>query len=434
MMAFMALEQTPWGQRNVNLQYDFYIQHEAYSGLGVGKQSPDIVFLDIDESVYRQWRGRECTPRGEIARLVDLAYRDGAKVIVVDINLEWPDRTGTGQASGDEDSLSGWAGDNQLRNVLSTIKNSATQTKVILPVLSYADRIERPNIYADLADNKTLFLASPAFLASGYDQVVRFWQPYQLTFPQPGQRAVRWSIPLLASALYGGDYQQLTEAEAVILNGAAAHPAEHFKVNGRIIEWHPEEEGIEHQYNRIRFFFVPPAANAEVQPTLSHRLVSRGIASGAVNEHFSLRDKIVLIGVSSADAGDMHTTPVGRLPGLFVHGNAINTLVHAGQTQISAKLHWWSEGFLIIVAAIIFALLPPGFAKLAVSLLLLSLLPIAYWYFLQTGHFINIVLPLVGIGLHETTDRIKHSLEHYWPRLQAYSKNSRGGTPREKGN
>jgi len=91
-----------------------------------------------------------------------------------------------------------------------------------------------------------------------------------------------------------------------------------------------------------------PANVAELMVVPFHRLVEA--AEGAAgNAHIGdiMRDRIVLIGSSSAVLGDFAYTPAGRLPGLYVNALIVESL-HAGQVLSPPRL--WLDIALVLLA------------------------------------------------------------------------------------
>lgn len=417
MVVFLLLESGPWGLQNINMQFDNYIMAESKSAENLhdqSHQSPDIVFFDIDNAAYVQWNRPDMVPRDKLASLVESAYEGGASVIVLDFDLARPDFSPLEKLPSEVQALDGRQRDDILRRVLLKIKDQPKNTKVIFAAPAYADGTLHRLVYGDLVDNISIFKASPDFLVNNYDQVARFWKPYNFVRESNEQpEEILWSIPVLATALHLGLREQLDINAAEILKTVQGNVRQVVFSNGRqgtAFSFYTTE-GTPHQYNRIRYFFVPEGtfrAQDKGNLNLSVRSWSGGDFISYKDTALSVKGKIVLIGNSSLDGGDHHMTPIGKMAGMYVHGNAINTLVYCEQPRIiGIGMHVFLEMFLTLLAAYIFLVISPGKARLLISVGLVVLLPIGYWFFLQTGIFINFIFPLVGIGIHETVARIE---------------------------
>lgn len=115
-----------------------------------------------------------------------------------------------------------------------------------------------------------------------------------------------------------------------------------------------------------------------------------------------LKNKIVIIGSSNSETGDMHLTPIGEIPGMYVLGNSINTeIMHLNPEEIPFVFKLIVELLVIILASFLFYHYHEFFAQLLTAFLLLILLgAINYFLFFNYGIFINFILPVLGIGLH----------------------------------
>lgn len=407
LLVSIVLEDSTWGRKNVNLQFDTFILEEASNVKGQHdtRISPEIVFFDIDNITYQKWGRPNLTPRDKVAQLMEIAYEGGARVIVSDINVEEPDYTPTQSLEG-EPSLSGLQRDQRLRQVLEDIKLHGGNTKVILPAISYTDKTLRRNIFDDLIDNHIIYRGTPASVRDEYDQVTRYWLPFQEYINNKGERDVLWSSPLLAVILAnGGDIEDLKEqAETVEQYCEANHKPFllEMKNSQQKIQLYTE---VGSQYNRIRYFLLPE--NILTPNGTLYAVNQRKTSSGmevftTTNPSYSLKGKIVIIGNSSPEYNDMHMTPVGNIPGMYVQGNVINTLLQNQQISISHPvLHYIVEVILIILASYIFLYFHSFAAQLLLSGFIISLLPIFYYIFLSTGIFFDLAFPLLGIGFHE---------------------------------
>ena len=424
-LSLFWFENTTWGQKNINIQFDFYILEETRAAAQNPydpRISSDIVFIDIDDPVFRLWGRPSITPRDKIAELIKLAYEGGAKIIIPNISFDEPDYSPAKVLVHGEPIMDGRTRDQLLRKELEELRNNGGTTKLILPVLTYSNGELRANIYNDLVDDKTIFRATPVVLESRYDRTVRYWKPY-IIYSEGDKQNLLWSTPMLANAIARGDKADLDKVAAEILSKQEIkHSNEQFKLKFQgtndSIAFFANEENY-HQYNRIRFFLVPERLLSPEHPGNLYtnlRKVSKG-PSNLVSSHdqMSLKDKIVIIGNSSLDLGDTYMTPVGSMQGMYVIGNIINTMLKGKQTfMIPLWLQFVFELLIIILAAYMFLHCHSFFSQIALCFLLIVILPVAYYVFLKTGWFLNVSFPLLGIGIHELIAKIEHLFNGEW--------------------
>lgn len=413
----IIVEESTWGRKNVNLQFDAFIWQEAYQieNQHDVRVSPDVIFFDIDDATYQKWGRPSLTPRDKVAQLMEFAYQGGARVIVSDINFEEFDYTPAQSLEAGELALSGEQRDQRLRQVLTNIKHFGGDTKVILPAIFYADKTLRRNIFEDLIDDHVIFRAVPISEQDDYDAVTRYWLPFQECVNKKGEQATLWSSPLLAVLLaHGSEIDELKEKQETILQHCEEEHKPYLmtlKESGKTINVFTEPGS---QYNRIRFLLLPE--NVLTSRGTLYAVNQRKTSSGpevftTTNPKFSLKGKIVIIGNSSPDSHDTHMTPVGYMPGMYIQGNVINTLLQNNNISIiHPAFRLLAEGILIVLASYIFLYFHSFTAQLLLSCFLICLLPVLYYLFLQTGVFFDLAFPLAGIGVHELFAKIEHLL------------------------
>ena len=115
------------------------------------------------------------------------------------------------------------------------------------------------------------------------------------------------------------------------------------------------------------------------------------------------RDKIVIIGNSSPDKGDIHRTPVGDMTGMFLLGNAVNTILNTAQVKHPQMWLGYLIELCVIVAAAYLFLYLMSFLALFVSVIFIffGLVELGYWYFIETAVFLNSGLIFIGMVFHK---------------------------------
>ena len=397
---FHFLEHTDWGEDTINKAFDFVIAREAGNAAGAvesltsqrsTRATDRIVFVEIDDEAYRKWGKPLVTPRDRLAEIVESAYKGGAKVILLDILLE------------DRDCCHP-DGDRKLRNVLQDMTNGKAASKVIFPVRIGRDGgVQKKSLFEDLLrGNPNFYTATAGISATATDRVVRYWIPFE-AFKDGGDTTILWNMSFIAAMLAEGKESEIKECEKRIKTGTA-HGTQRIELsNGKSIKVTSDREDI--YSNRIRFLLVPKNALSDH----AGGNLFDGLYKLDETMHATFKDKIVIIGNSSPDAGDMHPTPIGNLAGMFIIGNATNTIALGIQPSRSpAWLNLLIEAFVVIMAAFLFLHFHSFLAQLlGSSVLMVSLGIVSYYYFLYTGTFLNFIFAVAGMSFHRIATNIE---------------------------
>jgi hypothetical protein len=366
----------------INRVLDVFIKKEAINSLDniTNIRAQNIVFIDINNETYKSWNEPLITPRDKLAELINAAYRGGAKVIVVDILLEKKDDCNP-------------QNDQKLRNILESIKNERASTTVILaarlrkncglimPI--FIDGVMEDGISLKISKGRyepcpNVRLAIPYDLATSTDQVLRYW----------------------------GSNVGLNKARRIRLLNMASLAAHLAKNNSEVNENDTQVDTETLYRNRIRFFLIPPGI---IEKGYSGNLGSSLINAGTVRGIIPCKDKIVIIGNSHDDSGDVYTTPIGEMPGMYVLGNALNTIYLGMQPSPTPMfVNILIETLVIIMAAYVFIYFPALLAQIISSVILIltfGVLSIIYFYY--TGTFLNFVFSVAGMGFHRTFSNIE---------------------------
>ena len=398
-----GVEHTDWGEANINKAFDFGIKVEASKSTKAMESlkaqrnihiSDRIVFAEIDHETYKKWGSPLLTPRVKLAEIVKIAHEGGAKIIALDVLLENKD------CCHPQDDLI-------LRKTLQDITDKKSTTKVIFPVSIDYDGKKRKNIFQDLIDqNPNFYIASAQISASVTDRIIRYWVPFETIKNDNGGNII-WNISFLVAMLDKGKEREIRKFEKTIISGKF-HKDHRIELDhDRFITISPDRDEI--YRNRIRFFLIP-------KNTLSN-YPGGNLFENAYNideiKHVSLKDKIVIIGNSSPDAGDIHHTPVGDMAGIFIIGNAVNTISLGIQPSPSPL--WLSiiiDIAFIFMAAFLFLNKLKSFKAQIISYLAIFIFMIVSWYvFIKTGIVLNFVFAWIGINVHSTISYIEDDLK-----------------------
>lgn len=396
-LALHYLESTRFGEEILNNIFDCFIQLDAEKAVKKNADTGDILLIDIGsdkkDNVDRSEINRKISllsPRDTIAGLIKKAFDGGAGVIVLDFLFE-------------EDDCCNPQGDVKLRNVLS--ENNDSETKVIFPVNVGHDKKLRKLVFDNEIDsNSNYFRAAPNILASQSDYTVRYWTAYE----KYEENKVLWSIPVLTTALSQGTKSELKILEQKINgqdNNTGLYPIELSRKKGKKILLPVKDEDIFLQ--RIRYSLIPrdciiehPAGNIRYR-TLENI------------EPEDLTNKIVIIGNSSTNVGDIHPTPIGDMPGMYIQANSIHTLLQGMQPK---RAHWLvsllMNFFVIVAAAYFFHYFKSFWADFILWILsTLGLGILVYLVFFRNyGIFPNFFFGNIAIGYLETVNSLKDKL------------------------
>ncbi len=364
---FEFIGMTPLGERYANMGYDALIKVEKiwYSNKSNPLSESPVYFIDITHNDYTRWNKDRPTPltrRDKLANIVQAAVDKHAAVIVLDILFEEHD-----------------ADDQQL---IAMMQRNKSKTHIILPVRIGHNGDIKNNIFANEASSAkgAIFQRGLSMAeASGSDGLVRYWISKKYIIEGDNKKNIIWSIPVLALSLQDCDSLPLTPENSPAEGDSYIHT------------------------QRIRYKLIPGTSS-----TLHINSTAGDIEANKSNFLPDLKGKIVIIGNSSPDMGDIHRTPVGSLPGMYIIGNAINTLSRGLQPKESGR--WLTihiELFVILLAAYMFHLLSPFLAQSVSAIILFMLLfPLSCLLFIMYGTYYNFALPILGMGLHRQFENI----------------------------
>lgn len=314
----LFLLHTLWSELSVNQIFDSYFNRwETKRWIRAEINGGDFVFINIHTK--RAGNEREkilLTPRDEVASAIQSAVSGGAKIVFPDIKFETTDYQHPER-------------DTALRKVLAEIAQN-NKTSVILPVGVEPDGKLKPNIFDNIiTKSPNIYRALPGVVSSSDDDPVRrYWREYEFFYNQ-GNLEILWGVPLLVTVLREGNIQRLENCRKAILRGRPKLMRLHLNEKRTI----SVSTAKENQYlHRIRFTLMPPNVFKESN--------------------------------SNPDFEDVHRTPLGKMPGMYLMGNAIKTLLDDSQPT-SAPL-WMDicfELLIILISAGFFVFIPVLFAK-----------------------------------------------------------------------
>jgi len=111
---------------------------------------------------------------------------------------------------------------------------------------------------------------------------------------------------------------------------------------------------------------------------------------------------VAILGASYSDSGDWHQTPLGKMPGIMVLANSVDTMQSVGLVQSPNP---WIEVIFVVIMLIIvsfmFALLPQFWAStLLFAAIVIILYPFSLWLVQEHGIWLDLTIPIIVIYLH----------------------------------
>lgn len=440
---FTILGDTWWGEDKENSGLDVLarLENRLYRDKSVDLAKSPVYFIEITHADHKRWGSPDVTPRDRLARMVECARERKAKVIVLDVLLE---------KKGNK------AADTKLRDVLERMlaeqATTAERAKnhVIFPVTVTFDGNIRTNIFDDLIDgekNRRLGIfhrGSPTIEATATDKLNRYWSVYKPGLNSKSKLEVVWSVPLLAAAIREGKEEELRNISLDLLHHEGGHGGHGAGIvlGGRHVEI-PSLERIPPPANgyvagsavgyqagtahsaiytqRIRFRLEPDKSS-----TARLKLTADKFEDNRQNLLPDLTGKVVLIGNLSPDTGDIHYTPVGTLPGVYILGNAVNAIASGLQpVHMYRWLHYMIEGVIIIIAAFLFLRFPSIVAQIVATVVFFVIFfPVSWLTYEKWGLFFNFVLPVTGMGLHRIFSDLEVSLAQRGKKHESHQTNS----------
>jgi CHASE2 domain-containing sensor protein len=398
---------TSWGEICINQIFDpYFIKREAEELAKTNIRNSKIVFININPETDNNNRGEPLfTPRDEVAQAIQMAYDGGAKVIFPDILFENVD-----YQYPEKDYL--------LRSVLEEMAQKR-DVSLILPVRSGSKGDLKCNIFDDIIGRSSnIYRALPGVVASNnYDPVRRYWREYEPIYHM-GKPEILWGVPLLIAVLAEGDLEQLENCRNAILARKPVKFRLHLKDKKTIGVSTAREDLYLH---RIRFALIPQAVFDEGEAAGGNLgYINIPIEKAESMPADTFQGKIVIIGNPNPDFGDIQLTPIGKMAGMYVIANAINTLLDGHQIS-GAPLWLWIcfDIFIILMTAFFFTFIPVVFKilqhtnftilafLLVVILTILFCFWIGYGFYIHYGIFLDSMLLIIMIEFYETINLIE---------------------------
>ncbi len=382
------------------------------------ENTPSFVVLDIDEETYRHWKEPLITPRDKLLRLIQMATQHQAKVVMVDIELNY--LTDRSQSLDHPNNQA----DKALLDFIADYDATCHQpcpyiflTRATRSSLTPAESPYREQVQSFLdpvvAKSRYIYWAATLFDLES-DQVLRRWHLWQATCnDQVG--SVLPSMQLLANAVNNEAIQgvkQLLEqlksnqpnCTAEVQSNTSENPAEEARFKRRIlyqIPWHSQDREK-----------LPNVADGHLLlDKVSVQTVTEGEAK-PIAESF-LTGRIVVIGGSYENSRDIYATPLGKMPGTWVLVNATHSLLQHGElTPLLEWMKWGTEVILIVIMSLAFVYFKSFYGMLVSGMVIIvGMIPITFGLF-KYGVWLDFAIPLMAVQIHYMHARYEELQRH----------------------
>ena len=417
---FVAIRDTVTIQSSINAWLDYYIMFRMNSENDTHMVATKITFLDFDNNSFQTMNKPGITPRDKVAELLSVAYEGNAKIVILDLDFSEPDYTPSKIFIGDKVAKNGSERDKELLDVIEKIKNdTSSQTKILLPLVNYADKTIKHNIFLPLIDNNKVFAVTPTLTTNSIsDNYARFWLPYlEVTDSETQEQKILWSIPLLSAVLYNGNFEEFQKLQDDILNtGKNFFVTEIANKQFKFYRERKNGSGLLRdtyalQYNRIQYSMIPPnVLTLEPLGTILPSNIGHWRKDGLDNKHIDCQNKIVIIGRADEDCGDFFSTPCGNLPGMYIHGNGIASILGETRPHLTPLYKYVIiELLLILITAYLFLCLSESKATCIVVILKILCWIFSYTYFCYTNEFVYLSFCFLFLGIYNFVNNINHA-------------------------
>ena len=405
-LSLPLLRHTDWVKSAQNFAMDTMIRLNAslprMTAAARGQNPQLFTLLDIDEKSYQNWKEPYHIPRGKLARLIRFALEGGARLVVVDVNLNNP---GVDKVADRVllDYLAGLPPKMQARLILLRLAAPPDRPGHKPPY----DRLRPPIV--DTVPAPAINWAHPYFQKDRADDVVRRWNLY-LEGCFRDRPIILPSVQLM-SVMLTRSQSERQKLESAFADRLPQSCAELGKREGRraqdLLRAYGYDLAAKGITERILYTMpytvaghpggAPPAPDLEIIP--AHLVTD----TDTQPSDEAVRNRIVFIGASYQASHDWHKTPLGEMPGALVLVNATKSLLVLGQiTPPGAHIVWPLILALIIFMSLVFSWFRKLTATFVISaIVVLVLMPISFFLF-KYGIWFDFAAPLLGIQVHQT--------------------------------
>lgn len=371
-------------------------------------QIPPVVFLNVDDKTYYDWGEPLFTPREQLTNLIKSAVAAKARLVIVDLNVSQKTPIEGSELHPEDQALKTYL-TNYVDHCRSGTDIAACPTIILrrsFSTQSNAIPIVRTSFLDEvITQDGPVQWASRQFYPAS-DQVVRRWKLWQPACTTDKQPIVVPSLELLAMAhikescttaelqkvlqsFQPKNCHDMTLPSLTVFKfcGLTVNLADRWGINQRI------------RYRLSWSDLVVDEVDTPVLTTLSAQPYAESLPQS--NTKAIASGGVVVIGKSYREGYDIHTAPLGELPGALIIVNALYSLLQPEKIALSSLASVFTTVLFILIMTALFGRFPSG-SGIAVSslLILFVLLPLTMIWF-SYGMWLNIALPLLAVSIFQ---------------------------------
>ncbi len=319
--------------------------------------SPPFVLIDFDQANFRRLGFPSVTPREKIGRVISLARSGKPALIVVDIDFGWP--SVDADEAFLEQELAAAAADAQTPILL--VRQPLRASSTVAPTLLKRTRFD------ELVDGSQNLVWVSALAPIDADGVARRYLSGR-SVCRDQSRVVLPNIQLGACVALRGsgavtNLKKLLVTEGACRSGGAPNIAAHtIQCAGH--NWRLASEGSSRILYQMRWTLPVgnrrPEAKVEGQP---HKVEEVTVLNALdlldhenrYNAAELFGNRVVIVGTSAPDIGDVYRTSIGVMPGFMVMANGIRSGLEGGPIE-PGEGFYWGAGATAIMSLLTFVL------------------------------------------------------------------------------
>jgi len=410
------------GQQMINTAYDYLVVKDFIRSVVHGKESEPvsdhITIIPFDKTTYTNNRnGGYWTPRELLGKVIIKSLKQDSKVVLVDFffNKPVPILYNNGNIINENTLFL-----SMLREAVIIAKKK--KAVIIIPWVNHKLDNDFSTQYSKIInENKNVIkLASPLVYKSSIDNKVRhtnFFEHISLN----DKKLIVFSMPLLAFIYHSYGIQKgdkiIKEIEINIINSKKERKKkQEFEIFSSIniysqTTW---QECIPARYK----YRIIPRKELKKFGKCNDPLFDKKIRAESFIQYDDSKplfnNKIVLIGSTFKDIGDIHSTPLGNMPGIYIIANSLNMLLKGQQIKQENIVKWLLLIVWIIVSAYIFAIITNGWEIIVLFFLIVIInTPTSTLLFSKYGIFIDFWLPSTIMGIRSNISLIENSVSNF---------------------
>lgn len=399
---------TSFGQGMLNEAYDYLIREDLQRAeIREDAVSDALRLVLFSEAAYLNSPSLgHWTPRKRLLQTAEQLVLQGSKVILLDFRLDRP------VPDADENMA-------LIEGMEKLV--ALSRTKRVTIILPYFDKTTRGTNtittfsakFWTLVEKNTdvIKVGEFGFMRNPADNMVRHMRFYRIVENQ-GDQKVLLSVALLAAAYSQGinaGNESCQKLKAVVLRLEEDGKERRISLsNGLKIILAKHSSRKESIPARLKYLLAPDNVLKENKTSINP--ARRQLSSSAMGIQHArpgfYSDKIVVLGSDYKELGDIHFTPVGKMPGAYLIANAINMFLVDSQVHSRAWLNYLVSVIVIILVSFFIVQLPSILGIALVLLLFFVFKPLGVFLFSNYGLLFNYMVLVAGISLFDYTVNI----------------------------